>query len=367
MAGCQENWCINGFLGARWELFLDNFLWKFSDGQNFFSVFAIFFPAVTGIMAGANISGLLKNPAVNIPVGTFHAILWTTIGYILLACILGCSCDRQSLIDSPELMSHMDASFFLVLAGTFAATLSSALASIVGAPQMLGAIAKDKLMGGCLQILTWTYKITWGCAPCGFRSCKKGCILKAPFFGNKLDPEFEVDVHRYLALKHYNTNARIASELFLCRYKHSEKTKGVLHNYHKQMPEGRGRPKYDIKNQTEDEIKLSMTKYMNQHLIGTNRAAVNDFCNYLLDECIEVEINRNSKTGLVTLLELKEIVSKYEGLTIDAEEFCCSLIQTDGEERDRYPRLFLRELDYSISSAARAHTIFFTNQKNIIS
>jgi len=182
MAGCQANWCANGFLGARWELFLDNFLWKFSEGQNFFSVFAIFFPAVTGIMAGANISGLLKNPAVNIPVGTFHAILWTTIGYILLACILGCSCDRQSLIDSPELMSHMDASFFLVLAGTFAATLSSALASIVGAPQMLGAIAKDKLMGGCLQILTWTYKITWGCAPCGFRSCKKGCILKAPFF-----------------------------------------------------------------------------------------------------------------------------------------------------------------------------------------
>ena len=288
-------------------------------------------------MAGANISGLLKNPAVNIPVGTFHAILWTTLGYILLACFLGCSCDRQSLKDSPELMGHMDMTFFLVLAGTFAATLSSALASIVGAPQMLGAIANDKLLAGFLKIFAQTFKITWGIAPCGFSSCKRGCILKAPFFGNKLDEQFETEVHRFLALKHYNTNERLASELFLCRYKHSEKTKGVLHNYHKQMPEGPGKPKYDIK-QSEDEIKLSMTKYMNEHLIGTNRAAVDAFCEYLLDQCIEVELARNSKTGLVTLLELKEIISKYEALTIDAESLCCSLIQTEGEKKDRFPR-----------------------------
>ena len=320
------------------ELFVSNFLWDYSADENFFSVFAIFFPAVTGIMAGANISGLLKNPAVNIPVGTFHAIFWTTIGYILLACFLGCSCDRQSLKDSPEMMGFMEMSFFLVLAGTFAATLSSALASIVGAPQMLGAIANDKLMAGCLKIFSRTFKITWGLRPCGFSSCKRGCILKAPFFGNELDSKFETDVRRFLALKHYNTNPRLASEKFLCRYTHSEKTKGVLHNYHKQMPEGPGRPKYDLK-KPEDEIKLSMTKYMNRHLIGTNQPAVNAFCEYLLDECIEVELARNSKTGLVTLLELKEIISKYDKLTVEAESLCCSLIQTEGDKRDRFPRL----------------------------
>jgi len=317
-------------------LFIANLIWDFSPEQDFFKVFAVFFPAVTGIMAGANISGLLKNPAVNIPVGTFHAILWTTLGYILLACILGCACDRQSLKDSPELMSHMDMTFFLVLAGTFAATLSSALASIVGAPQMLGAIAKDGLMNGCLKIFSWTFKITWGIRPCGFSSCKRGCLLKAPFFGNQLDAQFEVDVRRYLALKLYNTNERLSSELFLCRYKHSEKTKGVLHNYHKQMPAGPGKPKYDLK-QPEDEIKFSMTKYMNQHLIGANRPAVDAFCSYLLEECIDVELNRNSKTGLVTLLELKEIIEKYDKLEVNAEELCCSLIQTDGEKIDRFP------------------------------
>lgn len=39
---------------------MENFGPKFTEGENFFSVFAIFFPAATGILAGANISGDLK-------------------------------------------------------------------------------------------------------------------------------------------------------------------------------------------------------------------------------------------------------------------------------------------------------------------
>ena len=39
------------------QVFLDNFKPDFRDGQSFFSVFAVFFPAATGILAGANISG----------------------------------------------------------------------------------------------------------------------------------------------------------------------------------------------------------------------------------------------------------------------------------------------------------------------
>lgn len=45
---------------AAAAILLENFGPDFRDGETFFSVFAIFFPAATGILAGANISGDLS-------------------------------------------------------------------------------------------------------------------------------------------------------------------------------------------------------------------------------------------------------------------------------------------------------------------
>ena len=63
-----------GFTGYRTENMENNAPPKFSDGQNFFTVFGVFFPSATGVLAGINMSGDLKDPSSNIPAGTLAAL-----------------------------------------------------------------------------------------------------------------------------------------------------------------------------------------------------------------------------------------------------------------------------------------------------
>uniref|UniRef100_A0A8C5XA63 Solute carrier family 12 member 2 n=1 Tax=Malurus cyaneus samueli TaxID=2593467 RepID=A0A8C5XA63_9PASS len=78
-----------GFFGYKAEIFMENFGPDFRQGETFFSVFAIFFPAATGILAGANISGDLADPQSAIPKGTLLAILITTLVYAGIAVSVG--------------------------------------------------------------------------------------------------------------------------------------------------------------------------------------------------------------------------------------------------------------------------------------
>lgn len=75
-----------GFAGFSMEVLTSNLKsdYRFSEGlqQNFLTVFAIFFPSVTGIQAGANISGDLKDPASAIPRGTILALCISMITYV---------------------------------------------------------------------------------------------------------------------------------------------------------------------------------------------------------------------------------------------------------------------------------------------
>ncbi|ELK05442.1 Solute carrier family 12 member 1 [Pteropus alecto] len=74
-----------GFFNYQASIFAENFGPRFTKGEGFFSVFAIFFPAATGILAGANISGDLEDPQDAIPRGTMLAIFITTVAYIGVA------------------------------------------------------------------------------------------------------------------------------------------------------------------------------------------------------------------------------------------------------------------------------------------
>ena len=82
-----------GFPGFSTEVLASNLKndYRFSEGlsQNFFTVFAIFFPSVTGIQAGANISGDLKDPAKSIPKGTLLALAISMVTYATFVFFVG--------------------------------------------------------------------------------------------------------------------------------------------------------------------------------------------------------------------------------------------------------------------------------------
>lgn len=114
------------------------------EDAGFWRVFAVFFPAVTGIMAGANLSGDLKDPRRSIPLGTITAVLVTMIIYIALAYTAARIAVPEELRTNQLIMVDKALWGQSVIAGIMGATLSSALGSMLGAPRILQALAEQK-------------------------------------------------------------------------------------------------------------------------------------------------------------------------------------------------------------------------------
>ena len=129
------------------------------ETTSFFILLGIFFPSVTGIMAGSNRSGDLKNPQKAIPLGTIAAVLTTSFIYLLMTVLFIATTDRLLLLDkygkslSPEggmVASYMSfprkTSYDIPTAteiGALLSTLGAGLQALTGAPRLLQAIAKD--------------------------------------------------------------------------------------------------------------------------------------------------------------------------------------------------------------------------------
>ena len=64
----------NGFYGWNLTIWKNNSQPAYTGEHNWFSVFGVFFPALTGVMAGINMSGDLRNPSQDISVGTLAAV-----------------------------------------------------------------------------------------------------------------------------------------------------------------------------------------------------------------------------------------------------------------------------------------------------
>ncbi len=123
------------------------------DSPSFWRVFAVFFPAVTGIMAGVNMSGDLKRPGRSIPRGTMAAIAVGYLIYMSIPFLLVQRADTASLISDPLIMRKIAFWGDAILIGVWGATLSSAIGSVLGAPRVLQALARDGVLPRSLRWL----------------------------------------------------------------------------------------------------------------------------------------------------------------------------------------------------------------------
>ncbi|XP_028934280.1 solute carrier family 12 member 6 isoform X2 [Ornithorhynchus anatinus] len=114
----------------------------------------IFFPSVTGIMAGSNRSGDLKDAQKSIPIGTILAILTTSFVYLSNVVLFGACIEGVVLRDKfgDAVKGNLVVgtlswpSPWVIVIGSFFSTCGAGLQSLTGAPRLLQAIAKDGII-----------------------------------------------------------------------------------------------------------------------------------------------------------------------------------------------------------------------------
>ena len=144
LAAAILSFFIGGFL--RWDS--ARLLQNWSSPQTnlgFWVLFAIFFPAVTGFTQGVSMSGELKDSGKSLPHGTFMAVGVSIIVYFLSSVLFAAALPADVMMSDYEAMKRVAFFGFLVVAGVIAATLSSAMASFLGAPRILQSLAADRI------------------------------------------------------------------------------------------------------------------------------------------------------------------------------------------------------------------------------
>jgi len=115
------------------------------DPDGFSKVFAIVFPAFTGMTAGVGLSGDLANPRRSIPLGTIAATLTGMVVYLFVILKMGLAASPEQLAGDQFVMGHIALWGPIIPIGLAAATLSSAIGSILVAPRTLQALAGDEM------------------------------------------------------------------------------------------------------------------------------------------------------------------------------------------------------------------------------
>ncbi|XP_027758456.1 solute carrier family 12 member 8 [Empidonax traillii] len=136
----------NGFVGYSAELMSNNTLPDYSQGESFFTVFGVFFPAATGVMVGFDMSRDLQKPATNIPLGSLAAIGTSWFLYMVFVFLLGAICTRQSLRYDFMIAEKVSLVGFLFLLGLYISSLASCMGGLYGGPRILQCIAQENVI-----------------------------------------------------------------------------------------------------------------------------------------------------------------------------------------------------------------------------
>lgn len=121
---------------------------KYVDDYSWFTVFGVFFPTITGILSGINMSGDLRAPSTDIPNGTLSAISTGTFLYLVFIMFLGAICTRETLLTDFMIAAKVSAVRVLLLAGLYVSSMSSCLGAMYGTPRVLQSIALENVIPG---------------------------------------------------------------------------------------------------------------------------------------------------------------------------------------------------------------------------
>lgn len=145
------------YMGPSWDILKQNLMPHFTKNaagsqikgrETFNDMFGIFFPATAGILAGASMSGDLKNPSKSIPRGTLEGLLITFTFYLIVIISIGSSVPRGLLYSDVQVLQTINVSPFIILAGELSTSLFSIIVGIVGSAKVLEAIANDEIIPG---------------------------------------------------------------------------------------------------------------------------------------------------------------------------------------------------------------------------
>ncbi len=134
-----------GNTGYQPEQGVNVLLDKVDQPDPFFTVFAIIFPAFTGMTAGVGLSGDLKEPGRSIPLGTIAGTLVGMVMYIFIAYKLAISVTPERMVEDQLVMGYVALWAPVIPIGLACATVSSALGSVMVAPRTLQALGRDQI------------------------------------------------------------------------------------------------------------------------------------------------------------------------------------------------------------------------------